>query len=648
MNKILTIIKERKIRVIVAGVIFLVLFLLSCKYLYTGINKRFILFSGLCFATAFFMVCPRLKKWYLSAGALGIYLILVPLKIFQRIELPIHDMGRILEGAELANVLIIFLVYGVCLLILQRIPYALAGGNIILLVLFVINYYLTQFRGTTLCLDDLLASGTALTVIDNYQFTMGSELWYSILYFIFFIVFGFWCDIPVNGKKYHISVTAVALVYCLFFAIFWGKTDYLANHKLQWYVSDNQQNNGFLLSFGLNIKEGSMKKPEGYSEDVLLQIAEEARNSYEGTQKTEVLNPNIIFIMNEAWSDLRVLGNLETTEDYMPFVNSLEENVLKGNTYVSVLGGLTANSEFEALTGDTLSFFLPSVIPYNLQVKRDMCSVASVLREQGYSTVAMHPNGPGSWNRNKVYDYFGFDEFVDVNKFQTEISYVGNFISDETNFNEIIWHYENRDQEKPFFLFNVTIQNHADYYDQVDTPIKIEKVGSTPASEVGYIQDAEVYINLMKISDDAFRSLVQYFEGVEEPIIICMFGDHQPILTGGFYNAMFADSGLTEQEIEQQKHITPYVIWANYDAEFEEYGDMSANYLGATLLECAGAELPDYYKFLLQMQKDYPIISRWNLEGMKQEEKLLQYQMLEYNRLVDKNYQETVFSILSQ
>ena len=91
MNKIFNILKERKIRAIVTGVIFLVLFLLSCKYLYTGINKRFILFSGLCFATAFFMVCPRLKKWYLSLGALGIYLILVPLKIFQRIELPIHE-----------------------------------------------------------------------------------------------------------------------------------------------------------------------------------------------------------------------------------------------------------------------------------------------------------------------------------------------------------------------------------------------------------------------------------------------------------------------------------------------------------------------------------------------------------------------------
>lgn len=654
MNTMLQKIKEyglkiwqKKFRLALAAIVFLVLFLFSCKYLYTGINKRFILFSGLCFATALFMILPRLKKWYWSATALGIYLIVVPLKIFQRMELPIHDMNRLLEGAQLVNLLLILLVYGVCLLVFQRIPYALAGGNILLLIVFVINYYLTLFRGTTLCPDDLLALGTGLTVVGNYQLTMSSELWYSILYFCFFIVFGFWCDIPGKGKEYHIPVTAAVLLYCLFFGIFWGKTDYLEKHELQWYASDNQQNNGFLLSFGLNMKEASMKKPEGYSEEMLQAIAEEARLAYGETRKTEIKNSNIILIMNEAWSDLRVLGNLETTEEYMPFYTSLKENALKGNTYVSVQGGLTANSEFEVLTGDSLSFFLPSVIPYNLQVRRDMSSLASVLGEQGYTTMAMHPNGAGSWNRDKVYEHFGFDDFVDISDFQTEISYVGNFISDQSNFNEIIWHYENRDKEKPFFLFDVTIQNHADYYGQVESLIEIEKVGNTPASEMEYIKDAETYINLMKITDDALKELIQYFENEGEPTIICMFGDHQPVLTDGYYEAVFADSGLTEEEKQQQKYITPYFIWSNYDVSFEEYGDMNVSYLGAALLECAGVELPDYYKFLLNMQRDYPVVSRWNLDNLAQEEAILQYRMLEYNHLVDKNSEESIFSTLS-
>lgn len=57
--------------------------------------------------------------------------------------------------------------------------------------------------------------------------------------------------------------------------------------------------------------------------------------------------PNILVIMNEAFSDVGVLGELDVSEDYMPFVHSLqkgEENALTGTLHVSVKGGNTANT----------------------------------------------------------------------------------------------------------------------------------------------------------------------------------------------------------------------------------------------------------------------------------------------------------------
>ena len=107
---------RQKIRLVLGGVIFLILFLLSCKYMYAGINKRFILFSALSFATALLAVCPKIKKWFVSVPLLVIYLLLVPVKLFQRVEFPLHDMSRIMDGALLVNVLMIFWVYAVFLL----------------------------------------------------------------------------------------------------------------------------------------------------------------------------------------------------------------------------------------------------------------------------------------------------------------------------------------------------------------------------------------------------------------------------------------------------------------------------------------------------------------------------------------------------
>lgn len=626
----------------------MVLFGVSTYYLFEGINKRFIIYSVLCLMTGAFLVFPKLKKWYLAFPVLMIYLITVPGKLFERMELPNFDLSVLLEGAQLANILIILLVYSVLLLLFQRTGVALAVGSFFLLLLMLINNYVIMFRGSNLSPTDLTAVGTAMSVIGNYRLTMNSELWYSILYFCFFISFGFWCDIPLKGIKYHIAVTAAALCYFGFFWYFWNISDYLEEHALQghyWNDLENEEVNGFLLSFGISMEEMGMDRPWGYSETALMNIMQDVRENYEDPGLKKV-RPSIIFIMNEAWSDLRVLGNLETTEDFMPFVDSLTDSTAKGNTYVKVLGGLTANSEFEALTGDSLAFLAPTAIPYSLQVNHEMYSLARVLKDQGYQTMGMHPSGSAAWNREKVYDYFGFDDFIDQSKFQTPYLYVRNFLSDECNFNEIIWHFEHKKEDSPLFLFDVTIQNHADYYGQIETPISILTIGQTSVEDVGNVYNAKTYLNLMKITDDAFADLISYFSTVEEPVIICMFGDHQPNLGDTFYNAIFADSGLTEQQQTELKYITPYVIWANYEVEFPDYGDMSANYLGAVLMECAGADLPPYYQFLLQLREQYPVISYHTLEEHGDDKVIMQYQMLQYNHLMEKNYLRELFSVI--
>lgn len=639
---------DRKVRLILSVLISLFLFIVSSHYLYDGISKRFLIYTLLCLLTGALIVCPRPRHPGFCVPLVFFYLLLIPRKMFQRMELPLHDMSKLRDGALFANILIILLVYAILLLVFQRVRFALGGGGIVLLILSLVNYYVNQFQGGNLNFSNLLAAGTALTVLDSYHFSMTSELWYSILYFCFFIALGFWCDIPGKGLKYHGAVTAASLVYCLAFYFGFWQSDYLSSRGIEgvyWSVQENGAQNGFLIGFGISIKDLNIAKPSGYSDSAVAQIIHETEESYQVPEPVEKdSSPNIILIMNEAWSDLRVLGNVETSEPFMPFTDSLTENTIRGNLFVEILGGLTANTEFEVLTGDTLAFLTPTAIPYQLEISHDMYSLARVLKEQGYQTIAMHPSGAGAWNRNLVYDYFGFDTFIDVSRLEVPVETFRSYISDECDFNEIIWRYEHRDMDKPFFLFNVTIQNHGGYYHELDNTIHLEKIGNTAMYDNGFLDSAETYLNTIKVTDEAFENLLAYFSEVEEPTIICMFGDHQPLLGDIFYQAVFEGSGLSETEQNARKFITPYVIWSNYDREYPEYGDMSSNYLGAAVLECAGVELPPYYKYLLQLQKQYPEISRRTIEALAEEESVQKYQILQYSQLMDREIPNPVFT----
>ena len=124
--------------------------------------------------------------------------------------------------------------------------------------------------------------------------------------------------------------------------------------------------------------------------------------------------PNIICIMNESLSDLSVLGEFTTNQDYMPFMRNLTENTVKGNLYVPVIGAGTSNTEFEFLTGHSTAFLPSGSNAYMLYVKNPLASLVSTLEGQGYSSYALHPYYASGWNRISVYENLGFNSFVSL------------------------------------------------------------------------------------------------------------------------------------------------------------------------------------------------------------------------------------------
>lgn len=364
--------------------------------------------------------------------------------------------------------------------------------------------------------------------------------------------------------------------------------------------------------------------------------------------------------MNEAFADLNYNGALSLSEDYLPFVHGLKENTVKGQLFVSIEGANTANSEFEFLTGDTMNFLPYRCIPYNEYIDSVTPSMAHTLKAQGYTGVnAYHPFEASGWSRATAYPALGFNNFYDREYYRAKgnSQLVRNYISDESDFRQIIDDYETAKNESPdpFYLFNVTMQNHGAYTGKrglVDAKITIR-------DEALYDFEAEQYVNLAKMSDDAFKMLTEYFQNIDEPTVIVMFGDHQPPISNNFYSTQF---GKDVEDLPTDKkadwYSTPYIIWANYDIE-EETIDMSANYLSSYVMKIAGCKLTGYNKFLLELQKELPVISAVcykdkegkvyaNDERSSYSELLHSYQILQYNQLFDKENRADKFFFLKE
>lgn len=125
-------------------------------------------------------------------------------------------------------------------------------------------------------------------------------------------------------------------------------------------------------------------------------------------------------------------------------------------------------------------------------------------------------------------------------------------------------------------------------------PIEIEPAYS------GY-SDAVCFMTLMRESDQAFADLLSDLEAREEPIVVCMFGDHQPALDTEFRNAITVQDGENEVAQKQKSQMTPYMIWTNFDTGTEQREEnMSINYLGATLMDVAGYHTT-YTNYLLEL-----------------------------------------------
>ena len=543
-------------------------------------------------------------------------MLLFPIIILYLFEWYTHNPFTTMKiRIKLLNIVLFELIMALLLFLFGKLKTALRCQTILFMIIGLANYYVLEFRSAPIMPWDILSIGTAASVANNFKYTLSKETVFVLIGFVILILLESKVTLELK-KDWRIRVGGVLAS----FALLWGFTAMLhqdstvARFKLYdklFTPTVMSKRDGTAVAFLMELKYIVVEKPDGYNkEDAAALLASYDTNDTESATHT----PNIIVIMNEAFSDLSVLGDFETNEDYMPFLHSLMQegtpNTISGHLNVSVLGGNTANTEFEFLTGNTMAFLPQGSVAYQQYVKSNDYSIATYLKSKGYDTIAMHPYNASGWDRDKVYPLLGFDTFYSLKDWVNPVK-IRKYVSDQSCYDKIIELYEQKDANTPFFLFNVTMQNHSSYseeYDNFHPDITVEGTSSKILPN---------YLSLIKLSDQALENLIEYFSKADEDTVIVFFGDHQPSNSVAApvwkLNGRSGDS-LTEEE-EARRYKVPFIIWANYDIEAASNVETSANYLGSHVLRAAGLPLYDYRNYLSQLEGQYPVLTAIRAEN---------------------------------
>lgn len=629
----------------------------------------------------------RLEQWggtpVGKAVSYGILVLYPALLFYVTAFMTYNPLERTRWRAQILNLVLLEALVWLLIALTGSAVIALRTELILGLICSLANYYVLSFRGSPIVPWDFVSLGTAANVAGGYSYGLPARQLLLVLLMLAMVVTAGFAQVRFAGKKRRSLCVRLAAgvlsLSCLGGMTYLVQDDTYVN-KLQLYPflftpTVMYERNGFLVTFLMDMQYLAVEKPEGYS----AERAQEILSAYEGADWDRIMTdegsvgqasvirddvarstegentlPNVIVVMDEAFSDLCVLNGgeeLPISRDATPFLHSLQEgadHTVTGSLAVSVKGGNTANTEFEFLTGQTMAFLPAGSIPYQQYVKEDMPALGHYFRQLGYDTYGMHPYYASGWNRETVYPCLGLQTFLSLSD-DWDGTRVRGYVDDASCVDRIIDIYEERQEqgkEEPFFCFTVTMQNHSPYTDGWISPegniswlggsAPDGKASGQSGSSPGNAAQLEEYLTLMELSDRALEELITYFSQTEEPTVIVFFGDHQPTdsVVEPIWNVQGKSGSDLTMEENQLRYEVPYVIWANYEIPEAVGQDTSANYLAANMMEAAGIPLPDYQNYLLELQEELPVISAQQ-PGTRQDHQIQDYQTVQYYLLFD-------------
>ncbi len=459
----------------------------------------------------------------------------------------------------LLNTLIIFTTLSVAWLFKRRI-FVYSIISVVWLIIGIANGVILMFRMTPFTTTDLGFLELGLSILPNY-FTTTQIVFLcialAVIILLFILVFIF--APKREGKVYFKRRIAGTLITIL---ILFGSIFTAGQLKIvdQYFGNlwDAYYDNGVPYCFLNTWLNKGISKPTGYSEDMVqdaLTTQELATQTSKTESKAEEKDfPNIIFLQLESFIDPDEVKTLKHDGEVVPYFKELKKKYSSGHLTVPAVGGGTANTEFEVMSGMSVRSFGPGEYPYKSILTDRTCeSMAYDVKNLGMSAHVMHNHRGTFYNRNTVFPNLGYDTFTSLEYMNSVSKTPRNWSRDDVLTSEILGAMESTDTKD--YVYAISVQGHGEYPRKktVDDP---DVTVSSDVMEEGLLNAYEYYIQQINEMDQFVKQLTEELENYDEDVVLVLYGDHLPALD------------MEDEDMESgSTYDTQYVLWSNFGLE---------------------------------------------------------------------------------
>ncbi|MBR2289587.1 MAG: LTA synthase family protein [Clostridia bacterium] len=379
--------------------------------------------------------------------------------------------------------------------------------------------------------------------------------------------------------------------------------DYRHNSSNMQYYSEYTMLGGMYA----NLLESRIFEPDGYDKDKLTKTLKE----YDKKETENIWEKaNIIVTFSESFFDISVIeDDVKFSNPVTANFNRLKDEGIFVNMISPSYGGISANVEFEFLTGYSLDFFGKGYTPFMTLYSSDRManrpSLVKELNKNGYYTKVVF--GKDFFKSQHVYERLGIGEYEQKNDKAHRRGY---YTSDEYLIDCAIEALQNKSEDEKLFYMNCTIESHMPFndkkYDTYDFEIESSTLNEAQTTVI------KSYAQSCYNADKELGRLYDFIQTFDEPTIIVFYGDHLPYLSDpdtseDLLNELKYFNTGDELLDSYRKYNTQALILANFDmGENENMDYLSPDMLLPAITNKMGLNLSSYYKWIYDTKDNLP------------------------------------------